>query len=57
MENLKKAAVRVAMRSIGSIEYLLNLPIDHFMELVEDIIAADEETQRAREQIKRAGSK
>lgn len=38
------------MRLSSSIEYLLNMPIDQFMDLVEDIIEADEEQRRMREQ-------
>lgn len=42
-KNLKKTAVRVAMRLNSSIEYLLNMPITSFLELVEEIIEADQE--------------
>ncbi len=56
--NLKKTAVRVARRTGDSTEYLLNMPIELFMELVEDIIEADEEEKRIREQNRRErGSK
>lgn len=51
--NLKKTAVRVARRTGDSTEYLLNMPISQFMELVEDIIEADEEEKRIREQNRR----
>ena len=52
-DNLKKTAVRVARRTGDSTEYLLNMPISQFMELVEDIIEADEEEKRIREQNRR----
>ncbi len=51
--NLKKTAVRVAMRLGDSTEYLLDMPIGQFMELVEDIIEADEEARRIREEHRR----
>lgn len=51
--NLKKTAVRVARKTGDSTEYLLNMPIKQFMELVEDIIEADEEEKRIREQNRR----
>ena len=51
--NLKKTAVRVARRTGDSTEYLLNMPVNQFMELVEDIIEADEEEKRIREQNRR----
>ena len=54
VSNLKKTAVRVAMRSGDSTEYLLNMPINQFMELVEDIIEAYEEARRAHEEARRA---
>ena len=53
IENLKKTAVRASMRLSSSIEYLLNMPIDQFMNLVEDIIEADEEKERRCEEIRR----
>lgn len=42
-QNLKKTAIRVAMRLNSSIEYLLNMPISSFLELVEEIIETDQE--------------
>ncbi len=51
--NLRKTAVRVAMRFGGSLEYLLNLPIAQFMGLLEDIVETDEEAKRVREQNRR----
>ena len=51
--NLKKTAVRVSIRLSTSINDLLNMPIDQFMDLVEDIIEADEETKRRREQFRK----
>lgn len=50
VENLKKTAVRVSMRLSTSIEYLLNMPIRQFMDLVEGIIEADEEIEHRRKQ-------
>jgi hypothetical protein len=47
-ENLRKTAVRVAMRLNSSIEYLMNMPISEFMTLVEDINEADKERAAAR---------
>lgn len=45
-KNLKKTAIRVSMRLSSSIEYLLNMPIKQFMELVEEIIEIDEEQKK-----------
>lgn len=53
MENLRKTAIRVSMRLSSSVEYLLKMPINQFMVLVEDIIEADEEKERRREEIRR----
>ena len=52
-DNLKKTAVRVSMRLSSSVEYLLNLPIGQFMELVEDIMEADQEAMQRREENRR----
>lgn len=48
--NLRKTVVRMAMRFGGSMEYLMNMPISQLMVLVEDIIEADEEARRVRNQ-------
>lgn len=53
MENLRKTAIRVSMRLSSSVEYLLKMPINQFMVLVEDIIEADDEMERRREEIRR----
>lgn len=53
IDNLKKMAVRVSMRLSSSIEYLLNMPIGQFMEMVEDIIEEDQENRQRREEIRR----
>nr|WP_300838897.1 hypothetical protein [uncultured Acetatifactor sp.] len=55
--NLRKTAIRVSMRSGDSTEYLLNMPIFQFIELVEDIIEADEEARRIREEYRRERSR
>jgi hypothetical protein len=41
--NLKKTAVRVAVRLNTSIEYLMNIPMDSLLELVDEIMEMDEE--------------
>jgi hypothetical protein len=46
--NLRKTAVRVSMRLSSSIEYLMNMPISEFVELVDEIIAIDDEERRRR---------
>lgn len=51
--NLKKTAVHVAMRLGDSTKDLMNMPINQFMELVENIIEADEANRRAREEARR----
>ena len=45
------------MRLGDSRETLLNMPISQFMELVEDIIEADEEAKRIHEQNRRERSR
>lgn len=57
VDNLRKTAVRVSMRLSSSIEYLLNMPIGQFMDLVEDIIETDEETKQRHEQMRRQRGK
>lgn len=47
--NLKKTAIRVSMRLNSSIEYLLNMPIAQFMDMVQDIIEMDEEDRKRRQ--------
>lgn len=49
VHNLKKIQIRVAMRLNSSIEYLCNMPISQFMELVNDIIEMDEEDRQRRQ--------
>lgn len=50
-ENLRKTTTRVAMRLSGtSLKDLRDMEIHRFMELVEDIIEADEEAKRRQEQ-------
>lgn len=49
MQNLKRIQIRVAMRLNSSIEYLSNMPISQFMELVNDIIEMDEEDRQRRQ--------
>jgi hypothetical protein len=41
--NLKKTAVRVAVRLNTSVEYLMNIPMDSLLELVDEIMEMDEE--------------
>lgn len=53
MENLRKTAVRISMRGLEHIKDLRNMPISQFMDLVEDIIEADEEMECRREEIRR----
>lgn len=57
IDNLKKMAVRISMRLIDSREYLLNMPIGQFMELVEDVIEADEEARQRRDENRRRQNK
>ena len=52
MENLRKTAVRVAIRQIERFNKLMKMPISQFMGLVEDIIEADDEIERRREEIR-----
>ena len=49
VQNLKRIQIRVAMRLNSSIEYLSNMPISQFMELVNDIIEMDEEDRQRRQ--------
>ena len=49
VQNLKRIQIRVAMRLNSSIEYLSNMPIAQFMELVNDIIEMDEEDRQRRQ--------
>jgi hypothetical protein len=48
-KNLRKTAVRVSMRLSSSMEYLMNMPIKQFIEMVEEIIEIDEEDRQRRE--------
>ena len=48
IHNLKETAVRITMRSSNNLEYLLNLPIRDFMEVIEMIIKADRAAREAR---------
>ena len=50
-QNLRKTAVRISMRLNSSIEYLLNIPIIQLMELVEEILEADEECRKRRKRV------
>ena len=43
-----KTAVRASMRLSSSVIDLMNLPIVEFMELVEEIVAVDEERREKR---------
>ena len=49
MRNLKKTAIRVSIRLNSSIEYLLNMPISQFMDMVQELIDMDEEDRRRRQ--------
>lgn len=49
IRNLKKTAIRVSMRLNSSLEYLLNMPISQFMDMVQEIIEMDEEDKRRRQ--------
>ena len=53
MVNLRKTITKVAMRGIERINKLKKMPINQFMIMVEDIIEADEEAERRREEIRR----
>lgn len=48
IQNLKKAAVRVTMRTSNQLDYLLNQPIKDLMEIMEIIITTDCEAKEAR---------
>lgn len=45
-KNLKKTAIRAAMRVNSSVEYLVNMPIVDLIELVEEIVKSDEESKK-----------
>lgn len=49
IRNLRKTAIRVSIRLNSSIEYLLNMPISQFMELVQELIDMDKEDRRSRQ--------
>lgn len=44
MENLKKLTVRASMRLSTSVQFFRELPIGDLMDIIEEIVSADEES-------------